>query len=60
MRMSEFSRGFAAGPGGRISVSGALGHISADSGLGDWPQGRDLLTAFVAVWVGFTGRRSDV
>ena len=55
MRMSEFSRGFAAGPGGGFREARALGHISADSGLGDWPQGRDLLTAFVAAGVvGFT------
>jgi predicted alpha/beta hydrolase family esterase len=27
---------------------GALGHINAESGLGDWPQGHILLTAFRA------------
>jgi predicted alpha/beta hydrolase family esterase len=27
---------------------GALGHINAESGVGDWPQGRILLTAFCA------------
>jgi predicted alpha/beta hydrolase family esterase len=27
---------------------GALGHINASSGLGDWPQGRQLLDAFCA------------
>jgi len=28
--------------------AGALGHISSDSGLGEWRQGRDLLEAFCA------------
>lgn len=27
---------------------GALGHINSSSGLGDWPQGRQLLDAFCA------------
>lgn len=27
---------------------GAHGHLNADSGLGDWPDGRALLTAFLA------------
>ena len=27
---------------------GALGHVNADSGLGDWPQGRLLLREWVA------------
>ena len=32
---------------GWISL-GPVGHINADSGLGPWRQGRDLLTAFVS------------
>jgi predicted alpha/beta hydrolase family esterase len=31
-----------------LIVLGALGHINASSGLGDWPQGRALLDAFRA------------
>lgn len=31
-----------------LIVAGALGHINAASGLGDWPQGRALLDAFRA------------
>ncbi|MBR0712616.1 alpha/beta hydrolase [Bradyrhizobium liaoningense] len=31
-----------------LIVAGALGHINASSGLGDWPQGRGLLDAFCA------------
>jgi predicted alpha/beta hydrolase family esterase len=31
-----------------LVVAGALGHINASSGLGDWPQGRALLEAFRA------------
>jgi predicted alpha/beta hydrolase family esterase len=31
-----------------LIVAGALGHINASSGLGDWPQGRALLEAFRA------------
>jgi predicted alpha/beta hydrolase family esterase len=31
-----------------LIVAGALGHINASSGLGDWPQGRALLEAFCA------------
>jgi uncharacterized protein len=27
---------------------GALGHVNAASGIGDWPEGRRLLTAFTA------------
>lgn len=27
---------------------GAAGHVNAESGLGDWPDGRNLLTAFAA------------
>lgn len=31
-----------------LVVAGALGHINASSGLGDWAQGRGLLEAFCA------------
>jgi predicted alpha/beta hydrolase family esterase len=34
---------FAVDLGADFVVAGALGHINADSGLGDWPQGRMLL-----------------
>ena len=39
----EWVRGFAADLGSELVVAGALGHINADSGLGDWPQGREFL-----------------
>ena len=56
-----FSRRFAADLGADFVMAGALGHINADSGLGDWPQGRDLLTAFVAgVGGGSPADASDV
>jgi predicted alpha/beta hydrolase family esterase len=38
----------AAGWGTPVVDVGALGHVNDDSGLGDWPAGRRLLTAFVA------------
>lgn len=31
--------------GSELVTAGALGHINAESGLGDWPAGRALLTA---------------
>lgn len=34
--------------GSGFVLAGALGHINARSGLGGWPAGRDLLTAFAA------------
>lgn len=33
----------AAGWGSRVIVAGPRGHLNADSGLGDWPEGRELL-----------------
>lgn len=45
---AEWAHTFAADLGAGFVVAGALGHINADSGLGDWPQGRRLLDAFVA------------
>ncbi|MEZ5185530.1 MAG: alpha/beta hydrolase [Candidatus Nanopelagicales bacterium] len=43
----KFSRELAADLGAQFVVAGALGHINADSGLGDWPQGQELLAGFV-------------
>lgn len=34
---------FAAAWGSRLVEAGALGHVNAGSGLGDWPRGRALL-----------------
>jgi predicted alpha/beta hydrolase family esterase len=34
--------------GAGLVDAGAVGHINDESGLGDWPAGRALLTAFVA------------
>ncbi len=45
---SEWAGLFAADLGADFVVAGALGHINADSGLGDWEQGRGLLGSFVA------------
>jgi hypothetical protein len=39
----ERARGFAAAWGAKLVDAGAAGHINADSGLGDWPQGQMLL-----------------
>ena len=43
-----FAQDLAADLGAEFVVAGALGHINADSGLGDWPQGQELLAGFVA------------
>jgi len=40
LRAREWRSGFV--------LAGAMGHINASSGLGDWPQGRMLLEAFMA------------
>ncbi|MBF0374781.1 MAG: alpha/beta hydrolase [Alphaproteobacteria bacterium] len=40
---AERARLFARSWGARLVEAGALGHINADSGLGDWPEGRRLL-----------------
>ena len=45
---TDWSSHFAQDLGARVVVAGALGHINADSGLADWQQGRDLVTAFCA------------
>ncbi|MBB1162952.1 RBBP9/YdeN family alpha/beta hydrolase [Aquariibacter albus] len=34
--------------GAEVREAGALGHVNADSGLGDWPQGRAWLNAWAA------------
>ncbi len=39
----ERARALAAAWGARLVDGGALGHINAESGLGDWPQGHALL-----------------
>ncbi len=43
----ERAQGFAAVWGSRIVNAGAAGHINADSGLGDWPQGQALLKELI-------------
>ena len=37
------AEGFARAWGSRLVVLGAAGHINADSGYGEWPEGRRLL-----------------
>ena len=37
------SRQLASDWGARLVDAGARGHLNAESGLGDWPEGRDLL-----------------
>jgi len=38
---------FASAWGSRLVAAGAVGHINADSVLGDWPQGQALLQALI-------------
>ncbi|WP_108661790.1 RBBP9/YdeN family alpha/beta hydrolase [Acuticoccus kandeliae] len=45
---TEHVRGEAEACGAAFVEVGALGHINATSGLGAWPEGRRLLTAFMA------------
>ena len=40
--------GLAADWGSAPRAAGARGHLNGDSGLGDWPDGRALLTALIA------------
>lgn len=49
----EYARERASQWGSGIVEAGALGHVNEASGLGDWPQGKSLLTAFAA---GITSR----
>jgi uncharacterized protein len=44
----EYVRGRAAAWNAGLVVAGALGHINAASGIGDWAQGAALLEAFEA------------
>lgn len=44
----DYATGVAAASGAELHIVGALGHINADSGLGDWPQGRRLLAELLA------------
>jgi predicted alpha/beta hydrolase family esterase len=44
----EYAEGKATQWGSGVVVVGPLGHINAQSGLGDWPEGRALLTSFAA------------
>lgn len=44
----DYMRSRAIAWGSGLVVAGAFGHISSSSGLGDWPQGRDLVAAFQA------------
>ena len=43
----EFSARCAKAWGSELSDVGALGHINADSGLGDWPEGERLLAGLL-------------
>ena len=45
----ERAQGFAAAWGADLVDAGAAGHINADSGLGDWPQGQALLNALIQI-----------
>ena len=42
------ARAMAAGWGARLLAAGPRGHLNADSGLGDWPEGRGLLAGLLA------------
>lgn len=52
----QYSRQRADQWGSDFVVAGALGHINAASGVGDWPQGADLLAKFVE---GLSASRAD-
>jgi hypothetical protein len=43
----ERAQSFAAAWGAALLDAGAVGHINADSGLGDWPQGQALLNELI-------------
>lgn len=45
---ASWSADFATDLGANVVDVGSLGHINADSGLGAWQQGKDLVTAFCA------------
>jgi predicted alpha/beta hydrolase family esterase len=44
----ERARGFAHAWGAELVDAGPLGHLNADSGLGDWPAGRAIFEALLA------------
>lgn len=44
----DYSKRRAGQWGSRLIALGRLGHINAGSNLGDWPEGRDILTFFRA------------
>ena len=41
--VADLARGMAADWGAGVLEAGPRGHLNADSGLGDWPEGRQLL-----------------
>jgi predicted alpha/beta hydrolase family esterase len=45
----ERAKGFAEAWGARLVDVGKAGHVNADSGLGDWPQGRALLDELIQI-----------
>ena len=45
----ERAQGFASAWGATLVDAGAAGHINADSGLGDWPQGQALLNQLIQI-----------
>ena len=40
---AERSTQMAADWGSSVVIAGPRGHLNAESGLGDWPEGRELL-----------------
>jgi hypothetical protein len=45
----ERAQSFASAWGSRLVDSGKVGHVNAESGLGDWPQGRTLLDELIQI-----------
>jgi predicted alpha/beta hydrolase family esterase len=45
----ERAKGFAEAWGASLVDVGKAGHVNADSGLGDWPQGRALLDELIQI-----------
>jgi predicted alpha/beta hydrolase family esterase len=45
----ERAQGFAEAWGSSLVDMGNAGHVNADSGLGDWPQGRALLDELIQI-----------
>lgn len=43
----ERAQGFARAWGAEFVDGGAVGHINAESGLGDWPQGQEILKQLI-------------